>query len=165
MAKPMRRTIRFQNAGEALREIEKLVAADRAGTLSHTGNWDLGKTLGHVATWCEFAFDGYPDVTRVALPMRLVLRGMRNTILNRGMMTGIKVGKVPGGTLGLEDITTEAGLQRFQPVFDRINSECPTAINPIFGRLTHEQWIALQLRHLELHLSFQHPTPPSDAAK
>ena len=32
----------------------------------------------------------------------MILRMMRGTILNKGMMTGVRIGKLPGGTVGLE---------------------------------------------------------------
>jgi hypothetical protein len=33
----------------------------------------------------------------------------------------------------------------------------PTIGNPAFGKLTHEQWVQLNLRHAELHLRLQVP--------
>ena len=30
-------------------------------------------------------------------------------------------------------------------------------MHPIFGKLTHDEWIAINLRHAELHLGFQVP--------
>ena len=33
----------------------------------------------------------------------------------------------------------------------------PAKPNPVFGPLTHEQWIQLNLRHAELHLGFLVP--------
>jgi hypothetical protein len=33
----------------------------------------------------------------------------------------------------------------------------PTTGNPAFGKLTHEQWIQLNLRRAELHPGFQVP--------
>jgi hypothetical protein len=39
-------------------------------------------------------------------------------------------------------------------VLERLRREPPTGPHVIFGRLPHEDWIKLQLRHAELHLSF-----------
>ena len=72
-------------------------------------------------------------------------------------MTGVKIGKIPGGTLGLEKIDCNAGANRFRAGFARLKADCPTCNNPVFGVLTHDQWIQLNLRHAELHLSFQIP--------
>ena len=40
---------------------------------------------------------------------------------------------------------------------ERLQAEAPTAPNVIFGQLTHEEWIAINLRHAELHLGFLIP--------
>ena len=64
------------------------------------------------------------------------------------------IGRLPGGTVGLEELSTDDGLRRFREAFTRLRQTAPTKSNPVFGPLTHEQWIALNLRHAELHLSF-----------
>ena len=40
--------------------------------------------------------------------------------------------------------------------FGRLESQVPTRPNPLFVSLTHEEYIKLNLRHAELHLSFFH---------
>jgi hypothetical protein len=113
--------------------------------------------LGHLATWADFAFDGYPESVRAPLPVRLILRTMRGTILNKGMMPGVKVGRIPGGTLGLEPMEAEEGLRRVREAYRMLLATPPSIPNPAFGTLTHEQWIQLNLRHAELHLGCQVP--------
>ena len=157
--KPVRRRLRFESIEDAIAEAERLVAADRAGRLDRAGNWRLGQALGHLATWANFAFDGYPATVRAPLPVRLLARLMRTTILNKGMMPGVRVGKVPEGTLGVEPLDADEGLRRFRAATERLRSTAPTTPNPVFGPLTHAQWIQLNLRHAELHLSFQCPRP------
>ena len=39
----------------------------------------------------------------------------------------------------------------------RLDARPPDAPNPIFGRLTHDEWKAINLRHAELHMGFLHP--------
>ena len=157
---PDRRQLRFDSIDAALAEAERLAAADRDGRLKRCGNWTLGQALGHLATWANFAFDGYPDAVRAPLPVRLILRLMRNKILNGGMMTGVRIGKLPGGTLGIDVHSTDEGLSRYRAAMERLRASAPTITNPVFGPLTHEQWIQLNLRHAELHLSFHSETQP-----
>lgn len=157
MSKDQRRALRFSTIDDALAEAERLVAAERAGKLACAGNWKLGQTLGHLATWANFAQDGYPPEVRAPLPVRMILRLMRNTVINKGMMPGVRVGKIPGGTLGLEPLDADEGMHRFRAALERLRSTAPTIPNPVFGQLTHDQWIALNLRHAELHLGFQCP--------
>ena len=157
---PERRKLHFANIDEALAEAERLASADREGRVVRAGNWSLGRTLGHLATWANFAFLGYPAEVRAPLPVRLILRAFRGTILNKGMMSGVRIGKVPEGTVGVDELSTEEGLTRFRSAMERLKRERPALINPVFGELTHDQWIQLNLRHAELHLSFQVPQTP-----
>ena len=154
---PRRRKLRFGTIDDALAEAERLVAAEREGRLARAGTWSLGKTLGHLATWADFAFDGYPAEVVAPLPVRVIARAMKSRILDRGMMSGVKIGRLPGGTLGLDEMSAEAGLERFRAALRRLAASPPTADNPVFGKLTHAQWIQLNLRHAELHLGFQAP--------
>ena len=152
-----RRALRFQSIDAAVAEADALVALAGEQRLDHAGNWQLGQTLGHLATWANFAHDGYPPEIRPPLPLRFVLRLARNRMLSRGMPAGVRIGRVPGGTLGMEPLEPQEGLRRFRAAMDRLRREAPSLPNPIFGRLTHEQWIQLNLRHAELHLGFQLP--------
>jgi hypothetical protein len=153
-----RRQLRFDTIDDALAEAERLAAAERDGRLARTGNWTLGQALGHLATWVNFAFEGYPSSVRAPLPVRVVLRLIRNRILSRGMMSGVKIRGIPGGTLGTDVLLTDEALRRFRDAMQRLRTTSPAIVNPAFGRLTHEQWIQLNLRHAELHLSFLSPT-------
>ena len=157
MSSPQRRRLRFATIDDALAEADRLVAAEREGRLTCAGNWALGPALGHLATWAGFALDSYPPEVRAPLPVRLILRMFRNRTLNKGMPAGVRIGKAPGGTVGLEVLPPEEGLRRFRAALERLRRTPPTIDNPVFGPLTHEQWIQLNLRHAELHLGFQVP--------
>jgi hypothetical protein len=147
-----RRRLRFETIDDALAEADRLVAAEREGRLERAGNWTIGQALGHLATWANFAFDGYPPAVRAPLPVRLILRLARGRILSQGMMPGVKIRGVPEGTVGLEPMDPADGLARFRAAMERLRSTAPQIDNPAFGRLTHEQWVQLNLRHAELHL-------------
>ena len=152
-----RRTLRFETLDAAIAEAERLATVERQGKLRRAGNWPLGQTLGHLATWAAFALDGYPPEVHPPFPIRLVGRMMRNRILTKGMMAGIKVGRIPGGTLGLEPMDAEEGLRRLREIYARLQATRPAIANPVFGELSHGQWIQLNLRHAELHLGYQVP--------
>ena len=150
-----RRALKFGAIDEALAEAERLAAAERAGTLKCLGNWSLGQALGHQACWAEYSYTGAP--LKVPLPVKLVLRLRKNKFLRNPMPAGVRIPKVPGGTLATDPMALEAGLARFRAAFGRLRNEPPAMPNVIFGPLTHEQWIQLNLRHAELHLSFFEP--------
>ena len=155
--KPQRRVLRFAHIDDALAEAGRLVAAEREGRLDRAGSWTLGQALGHIATWASFPFDGYPPAVRPPLPVRLILRLMRGRILRNGLTPGVRLGKMPGGTLGLEVYDTDEGLRRLQFAFERLRDNDPGVPNPVFGPMTHDQWIQLNLRHAELHMGFLVP--------
>jgi hypothetical protein len=152
-----RRTVRFENFDEAIRDARALAAAERTGKLRATGNWTLGQSLGHVAFWVRAPLDGYPPTPRMPLPLRMLVPLMKNRFLNKGLPAGAKIPGVPGGTFGMEPMETDRGVAELQTAFDRLARTAPTEPNPMLGALSHEDWIKLNLRHAELHQSFFHP--------
>jgi hypothetical protein len=152
VSKPNRRTLRFSTLDEVLTDARKLTDAERAGKLVRTGNWTLGQTLGHMATWVDYGFDGVP--LRIPFFVRWIMRPMKKWILTKPMRSGAKIPRVAGGTLATAVIPTTEGLEHLYKAFARLASESPTLPSPLLGPMTHKEWIALHLRHAELHLSF-----------
>lgn len=152
---PGRRTLRFESIDQAMAEVDRLVEADRAGRLRRLGNWTLGQTLGHLATWTEYGYTGSP--LKVPFVIKWILRLRKRKFLYGPMRPGVKIPGVEGGTLATEPVPLDEALGRFRRVTQRLKTEAPTAPNPVFGRLTHEESIAINLRHAELHLGFLVP--------
>jgi hypothetical protein len=147
-----RRLLHFESIDQMLEEVDQLVAAERAGRLVQLGNWTLGQALGHLATWSEFSYTGVP--LKPPFFIRWLLRLQKNSFLYKPMRAGVRIPGVTGGTLGTEPATLDDGLRRFKDICQRLNAEPPTAPSPIFGQMTHDESIALSLRHAELHLGF-----------
>src|SRR5262245_26063826 len=147
-----RRTLRFEMIDQALADAERLVEAERAGRLKRLGNWTLGQTLGHLAAWAEYGYTGFP--LKVPFFVRWILRLRKQKFLYGPMRSGVRIPRVDGGTLATEPMPLEEGWERFLRAMERVKAEPHTAPSPIFGLLTHEEAIALNLRHAELHLSF-----------
>lgn len=154
-SKVQRRSLRLETIAQALAEADRIAAAERAGRLKRLGNWTPGQVFGHLATWVAFAFDGTP--LKPPWIIKVILKMQKNRLLKRGLPAGAKIPDVPGGTLGTEPMSLDEGLARYKSAMQRIDREAPTKPNVIFGRLTHEEWKQLQLRHSELHLSFLVP--------
>ena len=147
-----RRTLRFNGIDDVLADVEALAAAERAGRLRRVGNWTLGQTLGHLATWVGFAYDGVP--VKPPLPIRWIMKPFKRRFLYHRMPAGVKIPKVPGGTFGTDPLTLDEGLDRYRRALARLKADPPKDRHAIFGPLTHDEWINGQLRHAELHLSF-----------
>lgn len=150
-----RRVLRFESIDQVLAEVDRLVEAERAGRLRRLGNWTLGQTLGHLASWAEYGYTGSP--LKVPFFIKWALRLRKRKFLYGPMRAGVKIPGVEGGTLATDPVSLDEGLGRFRRVAERLKVEAPTAPSPVFGSLTHEESIALNLRHAELHLGFLIP--------
>lgn len=156
--KAERRPLHFDSINDVLKEVDRIVAADRAGKLRCTGNWTAGQTLGHLATWVEFGYIGFPPEAHPPGLVRLIAKVLKKRILYKPMMAGMKVGRIPGGTLGVEPLSTDDGARRYKAVLARLQKHEPLKFpSPAFGPMTEDETIALNLRHAELHLGFLHP--------
>ena len=150
-----RRPLRFDSIDQALAEADKLAAADRAGRLKQLGNWTLGQTLGHLASWIEYGYTGFP--LKAPFFIRWLLRLQKRKYLYGPMRAGVKIPGVEGGTKAIEPMPLDEALGRFRRAMERLKSEAPKFPSPILGPLTREEATALNLRHAELHLGFQAP--------
>lgn len=158
-----RRPLRFEDIDQVMADADRLVAADRAGSLRRRGNWTLGQALGHLAAWASFPYEGYPSGFRPPFFVKWIARLGKNAFIRRPMRPGMRIPRIAGGTLGTDPLSTDEGITRFRSAFQRLAREAPTGPNPVLGLLTHEEWIALNLRHAELHLSFFQPGSSSQS--
>ena len=145
-----RRALSFASLAAVMPEVDRLLQGHRT-----VGNWTLGQTLGHVACWVEYNYTGAP--LKVPFFIRWLCRLRKQKFLYEPMRPGLKIPGVQGGTLGTEPMSLEEGLGRLRRVMERLKVEAPTTPNLAFGPLTHEEWIAGNLRHAEMHLGFLVP--------
>ena len=150
-----RRPLRFESIDQMMAEVDRLVEAERGGRLRRVGNWTLGQTLGHLACWAEYGFTGTP--LKPPFFIRWIMRLRKRSFLHEPMQCGVKIPGVEGGTLATAPMPVDEALGRLRCAMQRLKSESPTLPNVIFGPLKHEEWIALNLRHAELHLGFLVP--------
>lgn len=154
-SKVQRRSVSLPSIPDALAEIDRIVAAEHGGTLRRLGNWSAGQNFHHIAAWINYAYDGYPPSLRPAWIIRLIARTfMKRKFLKGPMPGGMRIPRVPGGTFATEETPTAVGAAELRRALERLQAECPTRENLLFGKLTHDEWIQLNLRHAELHLGF-----------
>src|SRR5262245_23738347 len=89
-----RRQLHFDSIDQMLADVDALVVADKAGRLKRIGNWTLGQTLNHLATWMEFAFTGSP--LNPPFFIRWLIRMKRKQFFVGPMPAGVKIPGVPG---------------------------------------------------------------------
>jgi Protein of unknown function (DUF1569) len=152
-----RRHLRFESFDQVVRDAELLAEAERAGTLRALGNWKLGQAIGHLANWARYPLDGYPPLPTPPWLLRVIVPLLKGRFLNKGLPAGARIPSVPEGTFGAEPMETDQALAALREALPRLQSQMPAIPNPILGPLTHDEWIKLNLRHAELHLSFFQP--------
>jgi Protein of unknown function (DUF1569) len=144
-----RRRLRFTSLDAMLADAEQLVAAPRTRML---GNWPLDQLLTHLTLAMNSSIDGIS--ARAPWFVRLVGPVIKRRILTRGMTTGFNLPKQFETEFFPAAISSDDALEKFRAAVGRVRQEKMTAIHPVFGRITHDEWMQLHLRHAELHLSF-----------
>ncbi|MGD9690943.1 MAG: DUF1569 domain-containing protein [Phycisphaerales bacterium] len=154
---PGRRQIRFASITDLAIEIDRIVAAEKAGRLGRVGNWTAGQIFGHLAKWIEMSYEGFPF--RVPGLVRFFARMSKRRLLRDGLKPGMNLPKSALSKIGeYPDMPVEDGALRFKKALARLKAgEIPPHESPAFGKLTLDEWVQLHLRHAELHLSFLHP--------
>lgn len=151
-AKLTRRTLHFTTLAEIRQEAERLAVEPDVVML---GKWSLGQLFVHLGKAMHGSIDGLPF--RVPLHLRLLGPLIKGWILRGTMTAGFKL-PADAEAIAYPDATTAAeGLAYLQAAIARIEQTPMTAVHPLFGRMTHDDWLRLHLRHAELHLSFAMP--------
>jgi Protein of unknown function (DUF1569) len=146
------RKLRFNSIAEVHQELDKIAELNRTGQLVTSGNWTPGQIMAHLAAWIEYGYNGYP-IQSPPWFIRYILRLRLKQMLQSGMPRGIKIPRVPGGTVGADDMPTDQGIARLRQAFGRLEArEEATYDSPAFGKMSHDDRIRLNLRHAELHL-------------
>jgi len=152
------RPLRFNASGDVLADADRIAASERAGKLRLSGNWTAGQSFGHLAMWIDYAYDGYPPGFGPPLIVRFVIKTfMKKRFIHGPMKTGVRIPGVKGGTLAIEPIPLETGLDHLRRAWARLDAAPPGTPNILLGPLTHDEWKKLHLRHAELHMGFLHP--------
>lgn len=151
-----RRAVRLATMDDFSAEVRRIAAAERAGSVRRTGNWTVAQVFNHLAAWMEYPFDGYPGKGPPWF-VRILGRLMKKRVFKSPLRPGCRLPGVPGGTHGIEDGPLDQAEARLLAAIDRLERHPPTAPNPVFGPLTHDEWKKINLGHGKLHLSFLHP--------
>jgi len=151
-----RRELSFHCTGCLKEELARIEAAERAGTLHHTGNWTAGENLDHVAKVWELALDGFPPEAKVPFFMRIIARLMKGRMTSgKTLPAGFQIPKGGEYMLPRKGCSFADGLAHLRRVLDRLDRGAQmTVASPAFGPMTHDEWMRLQLAHAQLHLGF-----------
>ena len=73
------------------------------------------------------------------------------------MSPGINLPKAAVASAYPDAGSLQEALDDLRRAVARTKSERMEAVHPAFGKMTHDEWNTLHLRHSELHLSFALP--------
>jgi hypothetical protein len=147
-----RRKVAFASVDQMLADANCIAQADRMGTLVRLGNWTAGQAFGHVAAWMDYPYDGYP--MNPPWFVKVIGRVIKPLVLSRGIPAGGRLPGVAGGTYAVDVVPLEQALAHLHTASERLRTTDPKRSNPVFGSMSHAQWILLNLHHAELHFGF-----------
>ena len=148
-----RRELHFENIHQVLDEVERLAATD----VKTLGNYTFPQILEHLATTMDIA-TRHIDPPGVPALIRMLATLFRSFVINRPMKPGVKLPKKAQPILWPEKpAELDSALQHFRESFARYLASDLKEPNPVFGRMSREEYDKLQCRHSELHLSFVTP--------
>lgn len=135
---------------DLLADIESL---DERGGVQSSGRWTAAQNVEHVARFIDVSVDG-TDV-RASFILRLLGPLVKKRALARPMKPGFKLpSRLADQFVPPADVTWEEAVDHLRAIIRRAKTERMTGRSPVFGQLTHEEWVQLHCRHAELHFSF-----------
>lgn len=153
-----RRKLKFNSLDDALADARRLMESG----YTMLGKWDLGQVCGHCADWLRFPADGYP---RAAFPLNALLwlmkatlgTSMRRKILRDEQFASGKP-TMPETVKPRGSLNDAAGVAALEAAATRFQQHTgPWHASPLFGEMTRDEHLRLQLIHLAHHLSFLIP--------
>lgn len=152
-----RRDLSFETLDDVLADLDRLEEAHAAGTLKMLGNWSAGQIFEHTATLFDFSVDGFSF--KAPLFIRLMSPILKNKLFGpMPIPAGLQLRGGSAVMIPDDVVTFEDGLTHLRRSIGRITAgERMTQPSPVFGRMTHGQWVTLHLKHCALHLSFLVP--------
>lgn len=156
-----RRQVRYETLADLSRDLDAIEAGHRAGTLVTSGNWTPGENLHHCGKTWLLPIDGFPPDAKPPAMVKFVVKTFfkKMAVSGKPAPIGIKFPK------GLEEAfgpkigaSFDEGMGLMRAAVSRTAAGARfTHASPLFGALTHDEWLRLLLGHCSMHLSFLHP--------
>ena len=155
--KPQRRQLQFNDLDEVVRDAEALLA----GGYDKAGSWDLAQVAGHLAEWLRFPVEGFP---KAPAPIRAVFWVLRKTIGRKKLLTYIETKSFPAGKPTMPETVPPPGgdpraaVEKLRQSVERLKAYTGQIVpSPLFGHMTKDEAVGMQLVHAAHHLSFLVP--------
>src|SRR5262245_33566917 len=155
--KPQRRPLVFHTLEDVVRDAERLLA----GGYEKAGNWDLAQVAGHLADWMRFPVEGFP---KAPAPIRAVFWVLRKTVGRKKLLGYIETRSFPAGKPTMPETVPPPGgdpraaVEKLRTSVERLKGYTGAIVpSPLFGPMTKDEAVAMQLVHAAHHLSFLIP--------
>jgi Protein of unknown function (DUF1569) len=156
-----KRSIRLATLDDVSAEVDRL---HRSGYLK-AGNWSLSQVCEHLADWMSYPMDGFPKMPFAVKILLGAMRTFRGKALLKKFIEDQSM--APGQPTAPESIHPDTGndaasVERLQATIRRLEEHRGTIHpSPLFGALTRQELIALQMAHCNHHLGFLVPKESS----
>jgi hypothetical protein len=154
---PQRRPLVFNDLDEVVRDAEALLA----GGYEKAGNWDLAQLAGHLAEWLRFPVEGFP---KAPAPIRAVFWVIRRLFGRKKLLTYLETKSFPAGKPTFPETVPPTGgdpreaVEKLRRSVERLKGHTgPIVPSPLFGDMTRDEAVRMQLVHAAHHLSFLVP--------
>lgn len=149
------RELRFATIDELKAEIDRVESAVEVDAAQANGNWSVGQICQHVGKFVMFSIDGFdgkaPWIVRVVAQLLF----KKQALGPKPMPRGIQLPKQAASMLPEPEIAAGDGIAFLRAQLARIDAgERMTQPSPIFGSMTHDQWMHVHLKHAAGHLGF-----------
>ena len=140
-----RRELRYSSLPEILDDIETLTA----GPVRSVGSWTPAQNIEHVRLLIRVSREG----AEFSLPLRLriLAKLFKPVFLARGLKPGIK--GVPAMEPSIDINLSDAVSAFREEILAAARPGAMAKPSPLFGPMSHDDWVRLHCRHAELHFS------------
>ena len=148
MAKPtLARELDLATLDDVLAEAKRIAAQPGA---TSRGAWTPAQNVWHVGRFIKAGVEGYP--AKVPLLLKLLGPLFKKQFTTKGFSPGIKLPQqaadhmvAPAGT------TIEQAMDMLETAVQGAKGKGFLPKNPMMGKMTQQQWVALHCRHAEMH--------------
>lgn len=157
-----RRTLTWTDLDQVVEDVEKLCVTGYHAV----GQWNLAQCCGHIADWMTFPLDGFP---RPPWIIRVFLSTLKWTIGKRQLRKILSTRSMPQGNPTMPETVYPTGtdateeVERLKRAVQRLQeSQGPYQPSPLFGDMSRQDLLDLQVIHAAHHLSFLVPAKDND---
>lgn len=149
------RTVTLRSLEDLKTEVANIERALAEGTLQVHGNWTAGQICQHIGKFIQFSIDGFDGSAPWIVRIGAQLLFKKQLLGDKPMPRGIQLPRSAASMLPEPTISDAEGIAFVRAAIARLEAgERMTQPSPVFGRLTHEQWLHLHLKHAAMHLGF-----------